>query len=189
MRVGPAGLDVFAALAGLLFLVSLGSLILRGLTKPEESWYAGMRRLRAAGFAERRDVYVRDRVEDQITWYTARADTHERAAERWLRVAALASLAGVVVAALRMVGTVDLDLLGVAGACASAAIAWNQLNQNRNLVSAYRVTAGELKIIRERTNTVTEDRWAAFVSDAEDAVSREHTLWLARHGHPGARSR
>jgi hypothetical protein len=249
LRVGPARLDVLAALAGVLFLLSLASLITRGLTKPEESWYAGragaesvrtsawryavggdpypltlsaaeaddafldrltqildelrelqlastgskerqltdgMRRLRAAGFAERRAVYRRDRVENQITWYTEKADGHERAARRWLRVAATASLAGVVVAVLRMLGWVDLDLLGVAGACASAAIAWNQLNQNRNLVSAYRVTASELSIILARMETVTEDRWAAFVSDAEDAVSREHTLWLARHGHPVA---
>jgi hypothetical protein len=26
---------------------------------------------------------------------------------------------------------------------------------------------------------------ATFVSDSEDAISREHTLWLARHRHPG----
>jgi hypothetical protein len=36
----------------------------------------------------------------------------------------------------------------VAEACASAAIAWNQLNQNRNLVCDYRITTRELGIIR-----------------------------------------
>lgn len=170
-------------------LDELGEQTLVGSGVQERELTDGMRRLRAAGFAARRDVYLRDRVEDQIGWYTRKADAHERAARRWLGVAAAASLAGFAVAVLRMVGALDLDLLGVVGACASAAIAWNQLNQNRNLVSAYRITAGELKIIRERLETVTEDRWAAFVSDAEDAVSREHTLWLARHGHPGSGSR
>jgi hypothetical protein len=43
---------------------------------------------------------------------------------------------------------------------------------------------GVSTIIRDRSEHVTEQEWATFVSDAEDAVSREHTLWLARHGHP-----
>ena len=248
LRLGPAQLDVLAAIAGVLFLVSLTSLVFRGLTTPEKSWYAGragaesartsawryavggdpyptflsstaaddaflgrlkeildeldelslaptaagehevtagMRRVRGASFAERRDVYKKHRVENQIAWYTTKADAHESAASRWLWTAALASSAGVVVAGLRMFGVIDVDLLGVAGACASAAVAWNQLNQNRNLVSAYRVTARELSIIRDQVDGVDETEWAGFVSDAEDAVSREHTLWLARHGHPG----
>ena len=88
-------------------------------------------------------------------------------------------------ARLRGAGLTASDLLGVAGACASAAIAWNQLNQNRNLVSLYRIAARELGIIRDRVDTMDEAGWAAFISDAEDAVSREHTLWLARHGHSG----
>lgn len=41
LRVGPAQLDVLAALAGVLFLLSLTSLVYRGLTTPKESWYAG----------------------------------------------------------------------------------------------------------------------------------------------------
>jgi SMODS and SLOG-associating 2TM effector domain 1 len=56
-------------------------------------------------------------------------------------------------------------------------------------VSAYRLTARELAIVRDRIDTTDDTTWAAFVSDAEDAVSREHTMWLARHGHPGLRRR
>ena len=29
----------------------------------------------------------------------------------------------------------------------------------------------------------SEDAWSLEMSDAEDAISREHTMWLARHGH------
>jgi conflict system pore-forming effector with SLATT domain len=128
-------------------------------------------------------------VENQIAWYTDKAGAHHRLANVWLWASAAASCLGVVAAILRMLGVIDLDLLGVAAACASAAIAWNQLNQNRNLVSAYRMTARELSIIRDRIDLVDDADWAVFVSDAEDAVSREHTMWLARHGHPGFRTR
>ena len=251
LRVGPARLDVLAAVAGLLFAVSLGAVLLRGYLRPEQEWYAGragaesirtlawryavggdpfpvdgstahaatfldrlrailgqltelelaatgpeereltpaLEQVRAAGFAQRRAVYRRDRVENQIGWYLARADRHDRRANLWWSASVLSSAAGLVVAGLRVFGVVNLDLLGVAGACASAAVAWNQLNQNRALVAAYRLTARELNIIRDRVDHVDEPDWPLFVSDAEDAVSREHTMWLARHGHPGIRTR
>ncbi|OLT10052.1 hypothetical protein BJF78_29445 [Pseudonocardia sp. CNS-139] len=141
-----------------------------------------MRAVRAAGFDDRRAVYKRDRIQDQITWYTRRAEEHHGAAARWLAAAAAASVLGLVAAGLRMFATIDVDLLGVAAACASAAIAWNQLNQNRNLVSAYRVAARELAIIRDRIDHIDEAELPQFVADAEDAISREHTMWLARRG-------
>ena len=248
LHVGSSKLDLLAAVAGVLFLVSFGCLTYRSISKPENRWYAGragaeslrtlawryavggdpfptalpeqdaaelyldrverilaalkdlelaptapddreltptMQRVRAAPFEARRAVYQRDRIENQIRWYADRAAQHERLARLWLRVAALASLAGVVAAGFRLFGGVEVDLLGVAASCASAAIAWNQLNQHRALVAAYRVTGQELAIIRDRSDHVAEPKWRSFVSDAEDAVSREHTLWLARHGHPG----
>ncbi len=250
-RVGPAELDVLAALAGALFLLALATMIYRSQSKPEQQWYAGragaesvrtlawryavggdpfphvlddataathfldrlarvlkhletlelapatarehelseaMQRVRKADFTESRAVYKRDRIENQITWYTGKADSHDRAANRWWWASVLASGFGLVAAGLRFVGWSDLDLLGVAGACASGAIAWNQLNQNRALVAAYRLTARELSIIRDRVEHTDESDWAVFVSDSEDAVSREHTMWLARHGHPGIRT-
>ena len=252
LRVGTAGLDVLAAASGVLFLASLGCLLLRLWRRPDEAWYGGraaaesvktlawryavagdpfpitstdrvaartylarleeilaelprvelgrtapddseltpaMKALRAAPFPARRAAYERDRVVDQIRWYSTRADQHDARARRWLGVTALASVLGVVAAAVKMVGVIDFDLLGVAAAAASAAIAWNQLNQYRALVTAYRLAARELTIIRGQIEYVDEAEWAAFVSDAEDAVSREHTLWLARRGHPGPNRR
>jgi hypothetical protein len=252
LRVGPGRLDVLAALAGLLFLVSVGCQVHRALSKPENSWYAGragaesvrtmawryavggdpfpkdlpdkdvaniylarltgilaelrdldfastapddseltrgMKDLRAAPFLDRRAADKRDRIQNQIIWYATKASSHDKAARLWLQLSALASLAGVVAAGLRMFGVIDIDLLGVAAACASAAIAWNQLNQNRNLMSAYRITARELTIIRDQIDHLIEAEWPSFVSNSEEAVSREHTLWLARHGHPGLHTR
>lgn len=144
-----------------------------------------MRGLRAQELGVRRAVYRLRRVEDQRGWYRRRAGAHARSARVWLHVTVGSSAVGVVCGFLEFLGVVDLDLLGVFGACASSAIAWNQFNQFRTLVSAYNVTAVELGLVNDRMDqAVDESGWAAFVSDAEDAVSREHTLWLARHGHP-----
>jgi SMODS and SLOG-associating 2TM effector domain 1 len=78
---------------------------------------------------------------------------------------------------------IDEDLLGVCAAVASSAIAWNQLNQYRNQATAYAVAARELNVIHDQIEHVPDDEWAAFAEEAEDAISREHTLWAARRGY------
>jgi hypothetical protein len=142
-----------------------------------------MKDVRAAAVETRKEVYRRDRIEDQLAWYQKRAGTHRKSARRWLTVTIGASALGFVAASLKFFNVIDFDMLGVFGSIASAAIAWNQLNQHRTIVSAYTVTARELSIIRDRIDGTPEADWPQFVSDSEDAISREHTMWLARHGH------
>jgi len=166
-------------------LHQLGGIVLAPTGSDDRELTAGMRTVRAAPFAARRVVYVRDRIGHQIGWYTSKARDHDRAARLWFVVSVAASLAGVGVAVARTFGGFSQDWLGVCSAVATAAVAWNQLNQHRTLVAAYRLTARELAIVRDRAEHVDEADWAAFVADAEDAVSREHTMWLARHGHQG----
>lgn len=146
---------------------------------------AEMKALRAADLETRKDAYKHDRISDQLAWYNRRAGDHEQMAKLWFIVTAGASALGLIAAVFKAANVFEPDLLGVFGAVASAAIAWNQLNQHRNQVSAYTVTAHELRLIRDEIDLVDETLWPSSVSDWEDAISREHTLWLARRGHPG----
>jgi len=144
-----------------------------------------MTALRLADLATRKDAYEHDRINDQLRWYNSRAGGHAKKAKTWFIVTVGASVLGIVAAGIKFVGVWDVDMLGVFGAVASAAIAWNQLNQHRNQVSAYTLTAQDLRLIRAQIAIVDDAQWPTFVSDSEDAISREHTLWLARRGHPG----
>lgn len=141
-----------------------------------------MRQVRAADVGTQRLVYRRDRIENQIEWYARRSRDHAQKARLWLSIASGASALGVVAAFVKFL-TIDVDLLGIFAATATSAIAWNQLSQHRNQSTAYTVTARELNIIRERIALVSDADWPQFVADSEDAISREHTMWLARHGH------
>lgn len=147
----------------------------RELTEP-------MKRLRAAGLATRRQVYRRDRIKDQLDWYARRSGEHNMSANRWLGLAIASSAAGILMAVAKFL-YVDIDLLGVFAAVASAAIGWNQLNQHRNQATAYSVTARELNIILDQIDHVPDSEWASFAEGAEDAISREHTMWAARRGY------
>ena len=93
-------------------------------------------------------------------------------------------LIGFLGAAAKFLGWIDLDVLGVAAAAGGGVVAWVQVRQHRVLAQSYSIASQELGLARERLIAVAdEDGWALEVSDAEDAISREHTMWLARHGH------
>lgn len=140
---------------------------------------------RRMDLAGRKDAYRRGRIDDQIGWYTSRARRHRKAAIAWGILGAVATIGGLVAAALRFLLIVELNFVGLASAMASGAVAWTQLNQHRILASSYSVAAQELGLVRERIDDSADDAsWPLFVSDAEDAISREHTMWLARRGHP-----
>jgi hypothetical protein len=78
--------------------------------------------------------------------------------------------------------------LGIAAAAGAAGAAWLQFQQHRVLKTSYALAEQELSLVLARLDHVNdEDEWAEFVTDAEGAISREHTTWLARRGLAGGR--
>lgn len=139
-----------------------------------------MRRLRAAPLAERRKVYLRDRIDDQRAWYRGKAATNDRRARRWRITLLSAETGGVALAFGRAVGWLDVDLAGLVAALVTAAAAWLAVRQHEALARAYTFAHGELTIARERlAGAEDETAWAAEAADAEEAISREHTMWRA----------
>lgn len=142
---------------------------------------SGMTNLMSAPLSERRAAYCSSRISSQVHWYSTRSSRHGGLSRTWTAVAVVASALGVVAGFGKLI-LFDADLLGFFAAVATSSLAWNQLNQNRNLSIAYAVTARELMIIRDRLESVPDADWSKFVEEAEEAISREHTLWLARRG-------
>ncbi|MDH2429001.1 DUF4231 domain-containing protein [Sphaerisporangium sp. TRM90804] len=139
-----------------------------------------LRELRAAAFEERKQAYLTGRILDQQRWYSSKATLNRSRAHSW-RIALLAmELLGVVAALLRAFGVLAIDLPGIAAAVVGAGAAWLAVKQHDSLARAYAFAANELAIARSRLEDATDEpRWAAEVADAEEAVSREHTMWRA----------
>jgi hypothetical protein len=92
-------------------------------------------------------------------------------------------IAGLLGGALKAFGWISFDLLGFLAASAGGAMAWIEGKQHRNLATAYGIASQELaSIASELAMLNSEERWAAFVGQAEEAISREHTLWRASRG-------
>lgn len=143
-----------------------------------------MRALRSADFETRRKGYIAGRIDDQASWYSGKAKSNRDSRRRWASVLVVCYSIGFLGAAAKFLGWIDLDVLGVAAAAGGGVVAWVQVRQHRVLAQSYSIASQELGLARERLIAVAdEDGWALEVSDAEDAISREHTMWLARHGH------
>jgi hypothetical protein len=143
-----------------------------------------MRAIRSRPAGERRKYYLSQRLDDQNRYYAAQAVRNRKLATRWFGAAIGLQAAGVVLAVLKAINVVDADLLGIAATAAAGALAWMQTRDCQNLADSYRVTANELADIRAEAQQLEEDvpadRWGIFVRGAEQAISREHTLWRAR---------
>jgi hypothetical protein len=148
-----------------------------------------MRKVRAAGYTERLSTYVRDRVEDQRRWYTKKSSAsadRERVLFRWIMGSQLLAIGAGLYASI--VPSTRINWSGVFATLAAVVLAWLQVKRHQELAQSYAVAAHELSLIAIQSEHVaSEDEVAAFVSDAETAISREHTLWVARRDVPNQR--
>lgn len=142
-----------------------------------------MRDLRELDLATRRDLYLTDRVRNQQAWYSRKAKWNEVRGHRWMMASIVLELLGVLGGAARAFGEVDVDLLGLFAAVAATITAWVQAKQHQTLSTAYAITAQELASVASEAEAVADEAtWAKFVGEAEEAMSREHTLWRASRG-------
>ncbi|WP_188784878.1 DUF4231 domain-containing protein, partial [Nocardioides phosphati] len=142
----------------------------------------GMRALRAASFTSRRDAYVVGRIEDQRGWYASKARFHRTRGRRLLWSAGFCSLFGLVLGLLRAQGVISIDLVGVSATIGAALVAESQLRQHSINASAYALAAQELGMAATLARNADEAAWPRVVGEAEEAISREHTMWCARNG-------
>ena len=139
-----------------------------------------MRELRGEPLPIRREAYGAHRVADQRSWYGQRSRENETSLQRWTTVLLGVEFLGAVACILQAADVVDFDLAGIAAASIGAAVAWLEARQHGTVASAYAVAHHELGLVEARTDhPQTEEDWAQFVGEAEEAISREHMLWRA----------
>ncbi len=144
-----------------------------------------MRQVRAFSLDDRKDLYVRYRINDQIQWYSSRAEANKRLQEKWFSAVIGVQLLAFLIALFSIFDTAfPLNLTSVLTSLAAAFLAWMQVKHHQELSQSYGIEAHELGIISSQVlHKNTEGEFSSFVADAESAMSREHTLWTARRDH------
>jgi SMODS and SLOG-associating 2TM effector domain 3/SMODS and SLOG-associating 2TM effector domain 1 len=138
--------------------------------------------LRAQSTEDRRSLYLRERIRDQRTWYSSNADQSDKLHTRWFWIATVFQAAALISAIFMIaLGDVPMNPTGACAAVATAAMAWLQMKRYQDLAQAYALAAFELGLIEVQGQHVhTEAEFSKFVANAENAISREHTMWIAR---------
>lgn len=141
-----------------------------------------LRAIRARPRSERAAIYRAERLDDQHGWYARRAREHRASARLWRGVVIVSQVAGAMGAVLKGLGIVDVDLLALFATVATAATAWLAAGDYVDTARAYDFAALELDQALGGLADAQRDEasWARFVADSEQAMSREHTMWLAR---------
>lgn len=74
-----------------------------------------------------------------------------------------------------------IQLTGIFAALAGALMAWLQIKQHRELAQGYAMVEMELSFVEGQATRVASERdLSEFVAEAEGAISREHTVWVAK---------
>lgn len=141
-----------------------------------------MRAVRASSLSDRKQLYVADRIQDQRKWYSGKSAVNARREDIWFGIVAGSQLLALAAAILMVAApSIWANPTGVFSTLAAAALAWLQVKQHEELAQSYSVAAHELGLIVEQARHVSDEgKFSTFVADAETAISREHTLWLAR---------
>lgn len=141
-----------------------------------------MRIIRSLDKDERKRIYLAERIDDQRQWYSNKSQANLRSANRYF-IGTICSQGLAIITAFTILiwqGSL-IQLTGIFTTLAAAFMAWTQMKRNDELAQSYGLAAQELNFIYEQSFQVnTEEQLSAYVTSAEKAISREHTMWLAR---------
>lgn len=141
-----------------------------------------MEEIRAFDWSKRLEIYRTLRINDQLKWYKDKAKENKRKSKFWTVIAILVYL-GALVLSLTRITNPELRILPVETLIlvASTIVGWTQIKKFNELASSYTLTAHEIGLTFPPLKQVrTQEDLAKFVSEAEQAFSREHTQWVAR---------
>lgn len=142
-------------------------------------------RIRNLPWNAARELYLNNRLAEQIDWYSQKASDNERLANLLeyviLGLGIVGVLIGIVFVALGLVA--GLPIFALLSALIAAILAWGQARRYGGLVGPYRNTESELARIKTELKLAsTAESFRSSTEEAERAISREHSMWLAQRG-------
>ncbi|HEX6041067.1 DUF4231 domain-containing protein [Longimicrobium sp.] len=132
---------------------------------------------------ERMRFYRTHRIDDQGGWYADKAGANKRGGQLWFMALILCQAGAITCTLLRIAEPArqywPTEIFVVA---AASILSWTQTKRFRELSAAYTLAAHEIAFARNELDDVTPDEptFSRFVSNMENAFSREHTQWAAR---------
>ena len=129
------------------------------------------------------EMYVSQRLDEQIEWYSHRAAVYIRREKQWFWATFILEFVAVACAGIQAWVLWRFNIVGSIAALSAGFIAWSQTKRFSELGSSYTLAAGDLSRLRELHGKPGSDLELQYlIQRVEAAVSREHKMWLARRG-------
>lgn len=141
-----------------------------------------MQSIRSKTLMDRKDIYLNYRIEDQHSWYATKSKFNKMKARHLILLLILINIFAVFCAFLRLI---YIDVVfwptDIFVAIAAGLLSWIQAKRFSELAASYSLASFEISIIKGEADQPTNEKdFSKFVSDTENAFSREHTQWIAR---------
>jgi len=145
-----------------------------------------MKQVRSRSFQERKEFYVEDRLRDQNSWYSKKANMNARSGTRWFWATAVLQAIVVSIAVVQAsTGSFKISVVPVLTTIAAAVAAWSQMKRYDELAKTYSLAAQELGELEAIADSLSQERdFPQLVEQVEETISREHTMWCARRDVP-----
>ncbi|RDB60549.1 DUF4231 domain-containing protein [Gordonibacter sp. 28C] len=138
--------------------------------------------LRARSAEDRKKLYDSSRVNDQYEWYRKKGNV-----KRWqYNIFSILYVLSLIVSIMFLMlgyssGNEKQLPVDVVIAFSTSILTWIQAKRFSELVASYNQAAHDIGFISScEIDDVTDETLAKFVSDSENAFSREHIQWFAR---------
>ncbi len=148
-----------------------------------------MAEMRALPFSARKDIYINDRITDQLSWYQKKSAFNDQRAKILSYVCIGLYGAAILFGLLQVYYSNDEGhwLSNIQWAsepilvAAASILGWMQAKRYAELAASYNLAADDILHVKANIEGIyTEPEFALAVTDAESAFSREHTQWVAR---------
>lgn len=141
-----------------------------------------MERVRKLSLNERKDFYLDSRIQSQIEWYSSKAENNIFWGNFWFYIIiSLQFLALVSIVYLIKCPMSNFNLVGLFSTISASGFSWLQVKRYQENKEAYTMANSELNLIKAEADQIgNEVEFSKYVLDSENAMSREHTMWLAQ---------
>jgi len=147
---------------------------------PEVSQFMLDQRTKPVG--DRRDFYLKGRIQDQKDWYSKKAATNSKMHSRWfLATFVLQGGSGIIALLVVLISGFPFNPAGVVATLATSGISWMNAKRYRELSQSYGLIAHDLAGYEAIAGEAdSQDKFEKLVSNVESRISGEHTYWKAR---------
>ncbi|MGU9937949.1 DUF4231 domain-containing protein [Empedobacter brevis] len=141
-----------------------------------------MKRIRSLSLNDKKKYYLDNRIQNQIDWYSSKADDSKLKYDIWfLAIIILQFLALISIGFLVKFTSSNFNFVGVFSTIAASGFSWMQVKKYQENKEAYTTANSELNLIKAEGNReFLDNEFSKYVLDSENAMSREHTMWLAQ---------